>query len=50
VCRILSAYQQQAYELDLERMAEGIGALNTESVWNESIKILNAAKRQLLGY
>jgi hypothetical protein len=48
VHRILGAYQQQIYEIDLERMSEGAGA--STSVWNESIQILNAAKRQLLGH
>ena len=46
---ILTAYQQQIYEIDLERMAEGGGVVRRDSVWNESIQILNAAKKQLLG-
>jgi hypothetical protein len=37
------------YEIDLERMAEGGGAIKHNSVWNESIQILRAAKQQLLG-
>jgi hypothetical protein len=47
---ILNAYQQQIYEIDVERMAEGGGVPRPNSVWNESIQILNAAKKQLLGY
>jgi hypothetical protein len=46
---ILTAYQQRIYEIDLERMAEGGGVVRRDSVWNESIQILNAAKKQLLG-
>jgi hypothetical protein len=50
--RITDAYQQRAWEIDLERTADGVmtrlGA--TPSIYDESIKILNTAKRQLLGY
>jgi hypothetical protein len=38
------------YEIDLERLAGGVTTSNSGSVWNESIKILNTAKKQLLGY
>ncbi|KAE9372452.1 hypothetical protein N431DRAFT_339677 [Stipitochalara longipes BDJ] len=46
---ILTAYQKQMYEIDLERRAEGYGTIKPNSVWNDSIEILKAAKRQLLG-
>ena len=51
LCRITDAYQQQVWEIDLERMADvstGPGA--SPSIFEKSVKILNAAKRQLLGY
>lgn len=47
---ILDAFQKQIYEIDLERLVEGGGVIRGDSIWNESIQILNAAKKQLLGY
>ena len=49
--RISDAYQQAMHEIDLERLADGAptGPGAPPSIFDESIKVLNAAKRQLLG-
>jgi hypothetical protein len=49
-CRISSAYRQRIWEIELERMSEGATASDPNDIWNESIRILNAAKKQLLEY
>jgi hypothetical protein len=40
------------WEIDIERMADGahMAPGDPPTVFDESIKILNAAKKQLLGY
>ena len=48
--RIADAHQQRIWEIELERMSEGVTTSEPNDVWNESIRILNAAKKQLLGY
>jgi hypothetical protein len=50
-CSIVDAYQQRIYEIELERMSDGYYAKGaTGTVFDESIEILSAAKKQLLGY
>jgi hypothetical protein len=40
------------WEIDLERMADGLPTVSggPPSIYDESMKILNAAKKQILGY
>ena len=50
--RILDAYRQRMWEIDLERMSDGnysVGDNMVNNRWDESINILTAARRQLLG-
>ena len=49
--RIVEAFKHRIWEVELERMSDGIfDASVPNKIWEESIKILNAAKQQLLGY
>lgn len=54
MCRIIAGYQQRMWEIELERSSEehyGPGNKADGNRWEDSIKILAAAKAQLLrGY
>ncbi len=52
LCRIISGYQQRMWEIELERSSEGYSGPGDKAAmnrWEESIRILAAAKAQLLG-
>lgn len=50
--RIIEAYQQRMWEVELERTADtGYAATRgPNNVWDESVAILRAAKKKLVGY
>jgi hypothetical protein len=50
--RITNAYEERMYEIDVERMADGLPTVpgGPPSIYDESIEILNTAKKQILGY
>jgi hypothetical protein len=50
--RIIEAYQKRMWEVEIERRAD-VGyttAPGTNNVWDESVAILRAAKKKLVGY
>ncbi len=49
----MDAYQQRMWEIELERISEGsYGTIErpVDNRWDQSIRIVKAAKRQLLGH
>ncbi len=48
---VLDAYQQRMWEIEMERKADAKWENKpSNTVWDESIAIFDAAKRQILGY
>lgn len=51
ISRIVAAYHEAMREIERDRrIDEGWDSMAPNNVWDESMAILGAAKRQLLGY
>jgi hypothetical protein len=47
---ILDAFEKEMHKIDMERLHDGGEVRRGNSTLNDSIRFLNAAKKQLLGY
>jgi len=51
--RITNAFEQRMFEIELEKMSDGTfdpAQPNGDNVWNDSIRILKAARKKLVGF